>query len=101
MPPVQVGYLLSGLFSRACRSLGNADKLGELQSEAASLRKVLVEKYRTVAVTLEGTFMRPRVVYYSNMADEDGNDSLVDSYVYFYIYRLQTCLFIIAVGDIA
>jgi len=52
-----VGYLLSGLFSRACRSLGNPEKLGELQSEAASLRNVLVEKYRTVAVTLEGKYI--------------------------------------------
>lgn len=49
-----MSYLLSGLFSRACRSLGNTDKLSEIQSEAASLRDVLVQRYRSVAVTLEG-----------------------------------------------
>ncbi|GAX74687.1 hypothetical protein CEUSTIGMA_g2135.t1 [Chlamydomonas eustigma] len=52
----QVSYLMSGLFSRACRSLGNPEKLGELKNEAASLRSVLVERYRLVAVTLEGAF---------------------------------------------
>ena len=45
---------MSGLFSRACRSLGNPDKLGELKAEAANLREVLVERYRNVAITLEG-----------------------------------------------
>jgi hypothetical protein len=34
--------------------LGNAEKLSELKAEAANLREVLVERYRNVAVTLEG-----------------------------------------------
>ena len=47
---------MSGLFSRACRSLGNSEKQGEMQAEAANLRQVLVDRYRTVAVTLEGVW---------------------------------------------
>ncbi|KAG1673006.1 hypothetical protein FOA52_005936 [Chlamydomonas sp. UWO 241] len=52
----QVSYLLSGLFSRACRSLGNPDKLAEITAEAANLRELLVARYRSVALTLEGGF---------------------------------------------
>jgi MoxR-like ATPase len=52
----QVSYLLSGLFSRACRSLGNPDKLAEITAEAASLRELLVQRYSSVALTLEGGF---------------------------------------------
>lgn len=51
---------MSGLFSRACRSLGNAEKLSGLQAEAANLREVLVERYRNVAITLEGAFGKTR-----------------------------------------
>jgi hypothetical protein len=45
---------MSGLFSRACRSLGNPEKLVELKNEAASLRSVLVERYLLIVLTLEG-----------------------------------------------
>jgi len=52
----QVQYLLSGLFSRACRSLGNPEKVAELQGEVTQLRDVLMEKYMQVAHNLEGGF---------------------------------------------
>lgn len=52
----QIQYLLSGLFSRACRSLGNAEKVVELSAEVGSLRQVLADKYVQVANNLEGGF---------------------------------------------
>lgn len=52
----QINYLLSGLFSRACRSLGKKDMLVEQQQEAANLRQVLVERYQVAAMTLDGGF---------------------------------------------
>mmetsp|Transcript_21554 Transcript_21554/g.59746 ORF Transcript_21554/g.59746 Transcript_21554/m.59746 type:complete len:571 (+) Transcript_21554:16-1728(+) len=67
----QVQYLLSGLFSRACRSLGNPDKVNELQEEVNSLRGVLVEKYMQVADNLEGGF--PVVLDNLWLGEEESN----------------------------
>eukprot|EP00955_Chlamydomonas_euryale_P053427 355501-Chlamydomonas_euryale.AAC.3 len=50
---LQVSYLLNGLFSRACRSLGNPDKQSEIIAEAVRLRELLVSRYHAVAFTLE------------------------------------------------
>ena len=53
----QVEYLLSGLFSRACRGLGSPDKLEEVSKEILQLRQVLVDKYMLVATNLEGRWL--------------------------------------------
>ncbi|PNH01533.1 actin [Tetrabaena socialis] len=55
-PYGRVQYLLSGLFSRACRSLGNPDKVKEILSEVYSLLEVLGDKYVQVASSLSGGF---------------------------------------------
>ncbi|EFJ43346.1 hypothetical protein VOLCADRAFT_96404 [Volvox carteri f. nagariensis] len=52
----QVQYLLGGLFSRACRSLGNADKLADIKSEVNGLVQLLSDKYQQVAGNLTGGF---------------------------------------------
>ncbi|GLC43207.1 hypothetical protein PLESTB_000850700 [Pleodorina starrii] len=52
----QVQYLLGGLFSRACRSLGNADKLADIRTEVSALVQLLSEKYQQVAGNLSGGF---------------------------------------------
>jgi hypothetical protein len=43
-PAAQVKYLLSGIFGRACRALGSADKVPGIQQEAKQLRQLLAEK---------------------------------------------------------
>lgn len=51
----QVDYLLSGIFSRACKALGGAsERADEIAAEAAQLRGLLSEKLLTVLVNLEG-----------------------------------------------
>ncbi|KAG2429170.1 hypothetical protein HYH02_014105 [Chlamydomonas schloesseri] len=52
----QVQYLLSGLFSRACRSLGNPEKVADILHEVSSLKEVLSDKYLQVAGNLNGGF---------------------------------------------
>ncbi|GFR51362.1 hypothetical protein Agub_g13786 [Astrephomene gubernaculifera] len=52
----QVQYLLQGLFSRACRSLGNMEKVAAIQTEVQELVKVLADKYQHVASSLSGGF---------------------------------------------
>ncbi|KAJ9530019.1 hypothetical protein QJQ45_023301, partial [Haematococcus lacustris] len=52
----QVRYLLNGLFNRACRALGNSDKVAELVGEVDEVRAVLTQRYVQVASSLEGGF---------------------------------------------
>jgi len=52
----QVQYLLSGLFSRACRSLGDQTKVQALQAEVDELVELLSAKYTQVSTNLEGGF---------------------------------------------
>ena len=53
--PRQVDYLLSGIFSRACKALGGAsDRVDEISREAGQLRGLLADKLGTVLVNLEG-----------------------------------------------
>ena len=47
---------MTGLYNRACRSLGDANKVMEIREEAANLRQVLVERATMIALTLEGGF---------------------------------------------
>eukprot|EP00798_Chlamydomonas_sp_ICE-L_P023710 gene23710-9251_t len=51
-----IQYLLSGLFSRTCRFIGNPVKVVEIQNEVTQLRHVLVDRYIQVAQNLEGGF---------------------------------------------
>ena len=46
--------MLSGLFSRACRSLGDAEKARELVGEVVQLRSVLADKFIQVASNMDG-----------------------------------------------
>ncbi|GIM15029.1 hypothetical protein Vretimale_17901 [Volvox reticuliferus] len=52
----QVQYLLGGLFSRACRSLGNAEKLADIKAEVSALVQLLSDKYQQVAGNLSNGF---------------------------------------------
>jgi len=52
-----VDYLLSGIFSRACKALGGAsDRVDEIAAEAGQLRGLLSDKLMQVLVNLEGGF---------------------------------------------
>ena len=70
----QVGYLLTGLFNRACRCLGDPTKLSEIRQEAANLRQVLLERATLMATTLEGGF--PAVLDNLWLGEEEANVSL-------------------------
>lgn len=53
----QVDYLLSGIFSRACKALGGAsERVEEIAAEAGQLRGLLADKLLMVLVNLEGGF---------------------------------------------
>jgi hypothetical protein len=54
-PSPQVDYLLSGIFSRACKALGGAsERVDEIAAEAGQLRGLLADKLLLVLVNLEG-----------------------------------------------
>ncbi|KAI8473934.1 MAG: AAA domain-containing protein [Monoraphidium minutum] len=53
----QVDYLLSGIFSRACKALGgSSERVDEIAREAGQLRGLLADKLLQVMVNLEGGF---------------------------------------------
>lgn len=53
--PLQVDYLLSGIFSRACKALGgSSEKVDQIAQEAGQLRQLLADKLLQVLVNLEG-----------------------------------------------
>lgn len=50
----QIHYLLSGVFGRACRSLEDTEKLGELIQQMEELQKVLTDKLFHTLLASEG-----------------------------------------------
>jgi len=56
----QVSYLLSGLFARACKSLGSAaaaDSVGAILEEVRQLRGLLTGKLAQINANLEGKWL--------------------------------------------
>ena len=56
-PLHQVSYLLSGLFARACKSLGSSaggDQVGGILGEVTQLRGLLTNKLAQINSNLEG-----------------------------------------------
>jgi hypothetical protein len=53
--PIKVDYLLSGIFSRACKALGNPkERVQDIAAEAGQLRGLLADRLLQVLVNLEG-----------------------------------------------
>lgn len=57
----QVRYLISGLFSRACKCLsGHKERLEDLKADVAQMKQLLIDKLELVHITLESGFTEVR-----------------------------------------